>query len=203
MDKRCRSAAQIVLASLYFAFSPVVSADEPGFSFGLGIGRAQFDLNEPNLVNGYSQLSGNTTFTDDATAFNLFGGMQLDQYLSLEMALTLAGNITAKESNNTIKLFSVSGFAITGMLSKPIHPRVNLFGRVGANFWSITEDASSDEDLNSSLDLTYGLGADINIYGDESRQFRIEWNRYHYDDVFIKTSDTFSASLIFFFERAD
>ena len=52
-------------------------------------------------------------FNDSATAFSLYSAMQLDEYLSLETDLLIAGDITARESGPAIKLFDVSSFAVT------------------------------------------------------------------------------------------
>lgn len=179
----------------------VVCADLPAqdyrFSLAPGIGNSQFKLNESNLIADFTGLTGASSFNDSATAFGLMGGMRLDEYLSLEVDFLISGDISAREGGRTFKLFDVSTLAITLLLANQVSDRVNLFARLGVHMWDISESFGNLDTINSAVDLTYGLGADINLYGDRSRQMRIQWNRYEYDAIYIESSDTISLSLLF------
>lgn len=172
-------------------------AEDGRFSVSVGLGTSQFDLNEASLVANYSALSGSSEFNDSATSFSLYGAMRLDEYLTLETDLLLAGDIVATEAGQAIKLFDVSSLAVNLALAKQVGERSRVFARMGTHFWDISESSGSLNTINSAVDLTYGFGIDINLYGDRSRQLRIQWNHYEYDGVFINDSDTLSVNLLF------
>jgi hypothetical protein len=186
-----------VLLILLMFLSLDAIAQDSYYYLGLGLGNSNFQLNQSNIVADYASLTGASSFTDSATAFSLFGGMQLDQYVSLEMDILTAGDISAKQAGQTIKLFDVSTLAITVALSKQVSERVRLFGRIGMHWWDISESFGDLEIINNAVDITYGLGADINVYGDRSRQLRVQWNHYEYDGIYIDSNDTLSLSLLF------
>ena len=83
-------------------------SEDSKFSLALGLGNSHFQLNKANIVADYGSLSGASTFTDSSTAFSIVGGLQLDQYLSLETDILIAGDISAREAGQTIKLFNVN-----------------------------------------------------------------------------------------------
>ena len=176
-------------------------AGEGDFYFGLGVGKSQLQLNEPTLINDYV-LPSDSQFADSTTVFSLYGGFQLDEYMSLEMDFLTGGDVIATSSTTqSYKLFNTSSLAFTAMISTNISDNISAFGRLGAVFWSISEGSMDNEvTINDSTDLTYGFGVDINLYGSAERQLRLQWNRYEYDGVYIKSSDTFTGSLLFLFE---
>ncbi|MBC8209759.1 MAG: outer membrane beta-barrel protein [Gammaproteobacteria bacterium] len=183
----------ILLASL----SANAMADDVRYTWGLGLGSSQFQLNKSELVASYSGLSNASTFIDSSTSFNAFGGVRFDQYLALELDLMSSGDIVAREAGRSLKLFDISTFALTLVGSSQLTEKAQVFGRLGVHFWDIAESAGSFDTINSAVDITYGAGIDINLYGDRSRQMRIQWNHYEYDGIYIDSSDTFSLSLIF------
>lgn len=190
---------QAIIASILLMISIPAFSEEGDFYFGLGIGQSQFKLNEPTLINSYL-LSNNSTFSDTSTAISFYSGIKLDEYLSLEADIVLTGDITATSNLQTTKLFNVSGLSLTAMLSTQLSERVTLFGRMGAIFWDISESSDNLTTINNAVDITYGGGLDINLYGSADRQLRLQWNHYEYDGVFINSSDAFTASLLFLFD---
>jgi len=188
----------LILASMVILLPTQVSAEYNLFSVSVGIGNSKFQLNQPGIVTSYG-LSGSNEFNDSATAFSLYGAMQLDEYLTLESDLLIAGDVTVTEGGQTFKLFDVSSLAITLALGRQVGERSRVFARLGAHFWDISESSGGLNTINNAVDLTYGIGIDVNLYGDRSRQLRIQWNHYEYDDVFITDSDTLTANLLFLF----
>ena len=172
-------------------------AQEGQYSFALGIGNSQFDLNEAGLVSNYTTVSNTSTFSDSVTSISFFAGYQLDEYLSLESDLVLAGDVAATDAGLVSKLFDVSSLSITVALSKQVSERTRLFARLGAHLWNISESNGAVNTINNAVDLTYGLGLDFNLYGDRSRQLRLQWNHYEYDGVFINSGDIISVNLLF------
>jgi hypothetical protein len=172
-------------------------ASKPSYYLGVGVGQSSFEFNEPNIIADYSQLTATSRIKDDATAFSFYGGIPFDEYLSLEFDFVLTGDISAKEANLNRKLFDVSTLAITAMLSKPLSENSRFFGRLGAHLWDISESSGELDTINNAVDLTFGFGIDINVYGDRSRQLRVQWNHYEYDGIYLDDSDLFSVSLLF------
>jgi len=194
MKKAHRVSMLLILLTI---LSADAIADDIRYIWGLGLGSSQFQLNKSELVASYSGLTSASTFIDSSTSFNAFGGLKFDQYLALEMDLILSGDIVAREAGRSLKLFDVSSVALTLALSSELTQKAQLFARLGVHFWDIAESSGSFDTINSAIDLTYGAGIDINLYGDRSRQMRIQWNHYEYDGIYIDSSDTFSLSLIF------
>ncbi|MFV2032588.1 MAG: outer membrane beta-barrel protein [Gammaproteobacteria bacterium] len=194
MKKQYRNTA---LAAMLMLLPLGALAQEGRFSLAVGLGNSQFDLNEPGLVSNFSTVTSASSFSDSVTSFSFFVGYQLDQYLSLESEFVSVGDVTATEAGLTSKLFDVSTLSITVALSNQLSERIRVFGRMGAHFWDISESSGSLNTINNAVDLTYGLGVDINIYGDRSRQLRLQWNHYEYDGVFIDGGDIISANLLF------
>jgi len=187
-----------MLLSVLTFLSIQAAAQEAPFSVSVGIGNSSFQLNEANIVTSYGPpLNSFSTFDDSATAFSLYGAMRLDEYLTLETDLLIAGDVTVSEGGQTFKLFDVSSLAVTLALGRQVGERSRVFARLGAHFWDISESSGDLNTINNAVDLTYGVGVDVNLYGDRSRQLRIQWNHYEYDGVFIDDSDTLTANLLF------
>lgn len=142
-------------------------------------------------------LTSTSSFSDSVTSFSFFVGYQLDPYFSLESEFVSAGDVTATEAGLVSKLFDVSILSITVALSNQVSERIRLFGRIGTHFWNISESTGAVNTINNAVDLTYGLGVDFNVYGDRSRQLRLQWNHYEYDGVFIDAGDIISVNLLF------
>ena len=194
-----RKQINYILLPIMLMWLPVSAAAESDlYLLSLGIGNSNFQLNQPGIVASYSPpLTGSSTFNDSATAFSFYGAKRLDEYLTLEADLLISGDITATEAGQLIKLFDVSSLAITLALGKQFGERTGLFARLGAHFWDISESSGNLDSINGAVDITYGVGMDINLYGERSRQLRIQWNHYEYDGVFIDDSDILSVNLLF------
>jgi len=106
----------------------------------VGVFNSQFQLNPPGIVTSYG-LSGSNDFNHIATAFSLYGAMQLDEYLSLEADLLIAGDITTREPGQVAKLFDVGSFAVAVVLVKPVGERSRIFVCLGSHFWDISESS--------------------------------------------------------------
>ena len=187
----------LILPALFLFSSVNAVAGDGRYFIATGLGNSQFQLNEADIVASYSSLTGTSMFNESTTSFNLLGGIQLDEYLSLEAELLSAGDITARDAGQAFKLFDVSALAITTTMSRQVTPRTRVFTRLGVHLWDISEPFGNLDIINSGVDLTYGFGADFNVYGGRSRQLRAQWNHYEYDGVFIDSSDSISISLLF------
>ncbi len=99
--------------------------------------------------------------------------------------------------DSKVKLFNISTLALTAALSRQVSESTRFFGKIGAHIWDISESSAGLETVDTAVDITYGLGADINLYDTTSRQLRVQWNHYEYDGVFVNSNDVISVSLMF------
>ena len=60
-------------------------------------------------------------------------------------------------------------------------------------------DESVDSSVGDGVDLTYGVGMDIDLYGGEERKLRIKWKRFEFDDVYLSSADLITLGLLFQF----
>lgn len=169
------------------------------YSFGVGVGSTAFNLDEANIVANYVSLNDSATFTDNSTTFVIYGGIRLDEYMVIETDFLMQGDIAATQSGVKRKLFDVDTLSVTVALQHELSSRINAFARIGVHMWDATVGSDSLTSVDSSVDLTYGLGLDINVYGGKERVMRIQWNHYEYDGVFLDHGDTLSLSLRFLF----
>ena len=193
----CRWKITKFLLVLLLILSFPLQAQENNYYFGFGLGSSQFNLNKPNIIESNASLTQLSSFTDSSTSFSIFGGMPLDEYLSLEADFLFTGDITASDSSKKTKLFDVSTLALTVVYSKQINEDTTLFGKLGVHMWDISESSGDLDTINNAVDITYGLGVDFNLYGTDQRQLRLQWNHYEFDDVFIESNDTITVSLLF------
>ncbi len=190
------------LLSFLMLLSMNAKAEEGSFSIGVGLGYSSFNLNETNLINSSPDLNPGAQFDDTATTLNLSGAWLMDDHFALELDLVFAGDITASDSGIKYKLFDVTTLATTLAYNQRVSENIKLFGRFGVHLWDISEGSSSgyySNSISSAVDLTYGLGADFSLFGDRSRQLRLQWNHYEYDGVFINDNDILSVNIVFVF----
>lgn len=129
----------------------------------------------------------------------MFGGYQFDNHLAIESTYVVVGDVVARNDGVSRKLFSTEGLTVSGVLRQDVKEHVTLFGKLGGYFWDVTDAQHNPGRSSDGMDLTYGVGADINIYGNKSRRVRVQWNRYGYDDVFIKQADVATIGALFMF----
>lgn len=189
---------QLTILLLMASLSGNAFAEDLGLFLGLGLGSSQYQLNEANIIADYGSLSNASRFNDEPTSFSFFGGWRLDELMALELDFLMAGDITAREAGRQFKLFDVSTLALTLAISTAIGERTRIFGRLGVHMWDLTVGGDLDS-INSAVDPTYGLGADINLYGDRSRQLRVQWNHYEFDGTYVDDSSALSLGILFAF----
>jgi hypothetical protein len=107
-----------------------------------------------------------------------FGGIQLDEFLSIDMDLLILGEITSNQAGVKIRLIDVFSLAMAVSLSRALSESIRGSERPGIYMWDASESNDNLSSIDTAEDLTCGL--DINVYGDKSRQLRIQWNRYLY-----------------------
>lgn len=132
--------AKHLIATLVLLSSVNAVADDRGLYLGGGVTRVEADEH---------QLS------DDDNAYKAFVGYRLNPYLALEGAWVDLGNFDGKYGD-----FEGHSLQATAHLGFPIGQRVRLFASAGVHAWDADKDIAGD---SSDLDLTYGLGVEVDV----------------------------------------
>jgi len=187
------------LFSILFFTTPSLLIANEKFYAGIGIGAPSFSLNQNQIVSNYSQLTSNADMEDSTVALRAFAGMKFDEHLSGEIDYTFAGSIVANESSTKHKLFDVNLFSIDVALSNSLSENIDYYGKLGVHVWDLVEKTESGTTLDNDLGIKFGLGIDINLYGDNSRRIRLDWTHYEFDDVYLSGMDLLSVNILFSF----
>lgn len=160
------------------------------YYLGGGVGGANFD----GVKHRHMGAAGRVTDEDD-TAWRLFGGGR-DGNVALELGYIDFNELTGENAAGRVKgdAYGVD-LSVIGFL--PIAEQVELFGKVGAYYWSADVSSNSPTRLDdgNSWDGQFGLGAQIKT---AATAFRVDWTRYMdlYDRV---DTDAFMGSVIYKF----
>lgn len=170
-----KSAIALAVVGVLFAANSVCA--QPTGYIGASIGQSDVD------VSGY----------DQATSFQLFGGMSLSQYFGLEVAYTNLGEF---DNNSTLQTVEVDGFELTAVGSFPVTNHIDLFGEAGLYAWNMDITATGlGSGSDDGTDLTYGVGAKFQVA--QPLKLHVEYQRYNnIDDEDI---DTIYGGLAFSF----
>jgi len=164
------------------------AATDNGWYLGAGVGRSDArDLSgiDPTLA-GYG-ITSSSTFGDNATAWKLFGGYQVNKYFGVEGGYADLGrysvnsNVTAPGAGpgaGTWEADNVWSLAAVGYL--PIQDRFSAFGKVGLAYpkveFNYSAPGASVSASNSSTSPLYGVGLKYDLTNNAS--VRGEFERY-------------------------
>jgi OOP family OmpA-OmpF porin len=132
---------------------------------------------------GYSQarkgclgiLSGGGRSCDENDpAFGVFGGYQVNRYLSAELALRDLGKVRASGTSSSDHIHAVV-WDFTALGLWPIEDRFSAYGRLGAYRATLDTSALGVAD-QTSTGLTYGGGLQWDFIGGYG--LRADWQRY-------------------------
>ena len=140
-----------------------IKVSQPDSSFGkfyLGGGIGQANFNEVD---------------DSDIGFNLFSGIQLNEFISAELGWTNFGEV--KEEDVTVE---ASAFYIAVLGSVELQSDLSLFGKLGFLSWDADFDDGTDSYSESSSDVVYGIGANYQFNGHTSLNFSLD--QYALDD---------------------
>lgn len=161
------------LAALAAALALSTPASAGFFDFtlapfiGAAIGQSNSDITCPTA----------TSCDDSDTAWKIFGGLEVNEYISMEVGYADMGKVkytsTTTGTNGTRE---VDGMTLRLIGSYAINPSVSLFATGGMNIlhadMKTTPGASEDTDVAWSA----GLGMQYNFT--KSMGLRVEWERY-------------------------
>lgn len=167
------------------------------WSIGVGIGTSQLQANESTVAREYPELQPGFRIDESTTGFRVVGSYHFDPVLALDLEFVELGDVLAEDASGRHKLFSISGMTTAVRARHRLSGSAEVFGRLGAFLWIST--ANVDNTVDDGLDITYGLGTDINLYGGFERVLRLEWDYYGFNGVTLDSASILSASLVFNF----
>ncbi|MFK8329102.1 porin family protein [Pseudomonas sp. BJa5] len=133
--------AKQFVAALVVCSSFSAMADDRGLYLGGGLTRVEIDDHQ---------------ISDDDNAYKAFVGYRLNPYLAVEGAWVDLGNFDSKYGN-----FEGHSLQATAHFGVPVGKRVRLFASAGVHAWDADRDIAGD---SSDLDLTYGLGVEVDVF---------------------------------------
>ncbi|VAW62219.1 hypothetical protein MNBD_GAMMA09-306 [hydrothermal vent metagenome] len=187
-----------VLLILLSTFTGTAFASNPGqkLYMGIGISQTKLQTNEQN-IRAISGVTSESTLQNSETGYTVYMGINLDQYLSIEMGYIDFGNYSVQTSTQKNKLFSANSLHITSALNYPITDSLNIYAKAGFSSWrTLSTDILFETD---GTGLVYGAGLDINLYNGNHRTLQLEWLHQEFDNITLSNSDSITASLVFSF----
>lgn len=190
----------IFIALVLFGMPSILLADDTGdFTATVEIGSVSSNLNTSNVINKFTALTPASSIDDNTSALLLSFSYRLDDYLSIGSDFITAGAITATESGTSYKLFTTETVSVYARIRSKLSERFTLYGKLGVHLWTLSENQAVPGGLDDSVDITYGIGTYINLYGAGNRQLNIQWNRYQYNGVYVEDQDVISLGILFIF----
>ena len=177
-----------IITGLCFSVNSI--ARDEGFYVGGTLGYVNLDQDEEQYT-GFiidNGLTGSVSVDDEDLGWKAFGGYRFNQNFALEVGYVNLGKAVADFMTDTPDLINSSanseltGFNISGVVSYPIDPQVDIFAKGGIFIWDAETTASiisgaGSQTLNSNgEDAVFGIGALYHLTDDLS--LRAEWERY-------------------------
>jgi opacity protein-like surface antigen len=192
-----------ILGTALLVAAPAYSADDSAFYAGAGIGT--LSLSSDNIPG-----TGGRSFDGSDFAFKILGGWQMNKYFAFEVEYFDGGspedkfNVPEVPGGKVPIKISLDGWTTSVIAMWPFGDQFNVFGKVGAVFWSgdlkarakyegevVYRDSSSD----SSTDFAWGLGGTWNFM--DNMSVRAEYQQFEISDF--NSVDLITASFIYKF----
>jgi len=154
--------------------SPLAVAQDSGWYIGASVGQSKAGDFCPSLI------AVGDSCDDRGAAYGVFGGYQVNKYLGAELGYTDLGEFRASASGTT-ETIKVRGYELLGVGTIPIHPRFEVYGKVGVFFWDLKDSCAGTlcgfgSQSEAGTDLTYALGAKFNFT--KFVGARVQYQRY-------------------------
>lgn len=135
-----------------------------GLYLGAGIGNTFFSSKVPDALNQVKEID------ENSTAWKIFGGLHLTEFLNAEGGYRSFGNISSRISTDLFES-KTTGWDIEGQGHIKI-AILDLFAKAGLMFWSTKASLAESNLDNSGKDFLWGLGAGAHL---GSLGARLEW----------------------------
>jgi len=134
---------------------------------GVGLGKSQADITCP----------ASTSCDDKDTAYKLYGGLEVNEFMSMEFGYvdlgksTYSGAVNGKRDTRGMSVQLVGTYALS--------PKFTLLGKGGFGILHTEVDGTvvtSNSEADTDLEWSLGLGAQYNFT--KNVGMRVEWERY-------------------------
>jgi OOP family OmpA-OmpF porin len=144
----------LIISFLLPAFLSTNSFSQ-GLYLGAGIGNTFFSSEVSDALDQIKEIN------ENSTAWKLFAGYQLNDFLNIEGGYRNFGNVSSRISNQLYES-KTSGWDIEalGRLKIAI---IDIFGKAGAMFWSTDITLLGRSFDKSGTDFFWGLGAGAHL----------------------------------------
>ncbi len=206
--KLARASWKMGMVALWVIAGTHAMAQDRGWYAGFNIGQSRASIDDVRITSnllGHGFYVSSLTEDDRDNAFKIFGGYQLNRYLSFEAGYFDLGafgfhavTVPSGTLDGTIKL---NGINLDAVLNIPFTRKFSLFGRVGVNYAEAKDTFRGTGMVNvlqpnpshrtSSLKFGGGLQYDFT----RSFGMRAEAERYRIDDAVGNQGDIDMASL--------
>ena len=134
---------------------------------GVGVGKSQADITCP----------ASTSCDDKDTAYKLYGGLEVNEFMSMEFGYvdlgksTYSGAVSGKRDTRGMSVQLVGTYSLS--------PKFTLLGKGGFGILHTEVDGTvvaSNSEADTDLEWSLGLGAQYNFT--KNVGMRVEWERY-------------------------
>lgn len=168
--KRLRGPLAAVITLTLIVSSKLAVAEPlgPGGYFGGGIGQS-------TMTDANNTLLGTTT-QDQDTAFKFFGGVMFNPYVGFEIGYVDFGRFSGEFPREDWKASGVNFSLIAAVPIPDARSNFSLFGKIGANAWSVDDSLPFALISASGTSPSYGIGGEIEL----NRQIglNLQWERF-------------------------
>ena len=163
---------------------------------GIGMGSTAYQSGNGDPLSDYPDVSTGNGSEPDSSSMKLFYSSRVDN-LSLNLEFVSLGDISDDTAGNIDGKYSADTWSFTIGWHKRLDPRIRFYAQIGIHTWEITDFVDWDDVIDSSSDLTYGLGADFDFGNPGSFLTRIGWDHYEFDSNIVDSSDILTFNLVY------
>jgi hypothetical protein len=150
--------------SLVFLLVFTMALFAQGFYFGAGIGNTFFSSEVNDALDQVKEID------ENSTAWKIFGGLHLTDFLNAEGGYRSFGNVSSRIITDLFES-KTTGWDVEGVGRLQI-VILDLFAKAGAMFWSTKASFGGLNLDNSGTDFFWGLGVGAHL---GSLGARLEW----------------------------
>ena len=155
---------KLLIVTFLFMIFATSNGFAQGLYFGAGIGNTFFSSEVEDALDQAKSIS------ENSTAWKLFAGYPLSDFLNIEGGYRSFGNISSNISNQLFES-KTTGWDVEA-LGRFQLAIIDIFGKAGAMFWSTDVTLLGIPVEESGTDFFWGLGAGVHL---GPLGLRLEW----------------------------
>ncbi|MDH4151978.1 MAG: outer membrane beta-barrel protein [Betaproteobacteria bacterium] len=171
MNSNSLSRYCVIITTAILLSTPVLAQQNTGYYIGASVGQSKTSIDAAP----YAAIGAVVTKSDDSnSAFRIFGGYQLTNYLGIEASYVDLGAFGASGTIGAAGFSAtgdVNGVSLTGIGTLPLGQKVSLLGNAGVFFSKVKATASvgtipgsakdDDTDITAGIGLKYDLSKNV------------------------------------------